>query len=151
MRFCCVKNMGTRRKSREGALQFLFQEDFALEDVKKAEDFESRFEQFCVLYQVNRKARSYMQRLLMGIIDKQEQVDNLIRESATNWRLERIAATDRSLLRIGVYEMAFCDDVPAQVAINEAVEIAKRFASDESPAFINGILDAVAKKNPSSQ
>jgi len=139
--------MGTRRKSREGALQFLFQEDFSLEGLRKTEDFETRFEQFCVLYQVNRQARSYMQSLLMGIIDKQEQVDALIRENAKNWRLERIAATDRSLLRIGVYEMVFCEDVPAQVAINEAVEIAKRFAGDESPAFINGILDAVAKKH----
>jgi len=146
-----VINMGTRRKSREGALQFLFQEDFSLEGLRKTEDFEARFEQFCVLYQVNRKARTYMQSLLLGIIEKQEQVDALIRESAKNWRLERIAATDRSLLRIGVYEMVFCDDVPVQVAINEAVEIAKRFAGDESPAFINGILDAVAKKNESSQ
>lgn len=142
--------MGTRRKSREGVLQFLFQEDFSLQGLRKTEDFEARFEQFCVLYQVNRKARSYMQTLLEGIIDKQEQIDALIRENAKNWRLERIAATDRSLLRIGVYEMVFCDDVPAQVAINEAVEIAKRFAGDESPAFINGILDAVAKKNESA-
>lgn len=142
--------MGTRRKSREGALQFLFQEDFSLEGLRKTEDFEARFEQFCVLYQVNRKARAYMQGLLLGIIEKQEQVDALIRENAKNWRLERIAATDRSLLRIAVYEMVFCDDVPAQVAINEAVEIAKRFAGDDSPAFINGILDAVAKKNDAS-
>lgn len=138
--------MGTRRKSREAALQFLFQDDFSLEGLQKSDDFDERFEKFCVLYQVNRKSRPYMKTLLAGIIEKQKDVDELIRQSAKNWRLERLAATDRSLLRIAVYEMKFRDDVPAQVAINEAVEVAKRFAGDESPSFINGVLDAVSKK-----
>lgn len=138
--------MGIRRASREAALQFLFQDDFSLEGLQKEDDFDDRFENFCVLYQVNRKSRSYMKKLLTGIIDKQTEVDELISSSAKNWRLERLAATDRSLLRIAVYEMKFCEDVPAQVAINEAVEVAKRFAGDESPSFINGVLDAVSKK-----
>ena len=81
--------------------------------------------------------------LLQGIRQNREQIDRLIGQCAKNWRLERIAITDRNLLRIGVFEMLFCEDVPDQVAINEAVEIAKRYGSEESPAFINGILDAV--------
>ena len=70
-------------------------------------------------------------------------IDTLIRESASNWRLERIALTDRNLLRIAVYEMQFSEDAPDQVVINEAVEIAKRYGTEDSPPFINGVLDAV--------
>ena len=69
--------------------------------------------------------------------------DGAIVAHATNWRLERIAATDRNLLRVAIYELMFQEDVPAQVAINEAVEIAKRYGSQDSPSFINGVLDAV--------
>jgi N utilization substance protein B len=138
--------MGTRRLAREAALQFLFQDDFALAEELQGRDFENYFEQFCVLYQVNRKARKYMRVLLQGITDHHKEIDEIIRKSAKNWRLERLAAAERNVLRIGVYEMVFRDDVPAQVAINEAVEIAKRYASHEAPAFVNGILDGVSKK-----
>jgi transcription antitermination protein NusB len=134
--------MGIRRKARESALQFLFQDDFAEADMRRQE-LPERFELFCNLYQVNRKARPYTLELLQGIWQNCGHIDKLISRCAKNWRLERIAITDRNLLRIGVYEMVYCDDVPAQVAINEAVEIAKRYGSEDSPAFINGILDAV--------
>ncbi len=128
-------------------MQFLFQDDFTLQSLEGNDDFEHRFEQFCVLYQINRKSRTYMKSLLTGIIQQRGKIDEMIGRCAKNWRLERLAVTDRSLLRIAVYEMMFCDDVPSQVAINEAVEIAKRFAGDESPAFINGVLDAVSKES----
>ncbi|MDR3629328.1 MAG: transcription antitermination factor NusB [Desulfocapsaceae bacterium] len=134
--------MGIRRKSRESALQFLFQDDFTAEDAVTG-DLQERFDMFCDLYEVSRKARPYTLELLQGIFKNREHVDSLIRQCAKNWRLERIAITDRNLLRIGVFEMLYCDDVPDQVAINEAVEIAKRYGSDESPSFVNGILDAV--------
>lgn len=136
---------GTRRKSREAAMQFLFQEDFSHNE--QDGDFDLRFNQFCVLYQVNRKARAYMRSLLAGIIENQGEIDKIISRCAKNWRLERLAATDRSLLRIAVYEMMFGRKLPPQVVINEAVEIAKRFAGSESPSFINGVLDAVSKQN----
>jgi len=135
--------MGTRRRAREAALQFLFQDDFILEKRTPGEDFETRFTDFCKLYQVNKKARPYMLILLQGTMSHCDRIDQLIEEHAKNWRLPRIAATDRNLLRLAVYEMVYCDDVPDQVAINEALEIAKRFGSLESPAFINGILDSV--------
>ncbi len=137
--------MGTRRKAREAALQFLFQEDFCQENPLDLAELEQRLEIFCSLYQVNRKAREYGAELLEKTLGNREHIDDLIRQSATNWRLERIAYTDRNILRIAVCEMVYCPDVAHQVAINEAVEIAKRFGSDDSPSFINGILDAVHK------
>ncbi|THB70315.1 MAG: transcription antitermination factor NusB [Desulfobulbaceae bacterium] len=133
--------MGTRRKAREATLQFLFQDDF--NDHQSDLEIAERFQQFCGLYQISHKARPYALKLLDGVKKQKEQVDRIISRSAKNWRLERIAVTDRNLLRVGVYEMLFVPDVPDQVAINEAVEIAKRFGSSESPAFINGVLDAV--------
>ncbi len=136
--------MGTRRISREAALQFLYQEDFTLGPEQQfGYDLAERFELFCTLFQVNKKARPYALCLLQGIAEHLARVDQLLAEAASNWRLVRIAATDRNLLRIAIFEMMEMDDVPPQVAINEAVEIAKRFAGEESPKFINGVLDAI--------
>ncbi len=149
--------MGIRRNAREAALQFLFQNDFigtaAADDV----DLDQQFADFCSLYDVQKKARTYACELLHGIAVNSEAVDALIGRNAKNWRLERLDATDRNIMRVAVFEMAFQEDVPPEVAINEAVEIAKRFSADESPAFINGILDSIkaelgagADKNPAS-
>jgi N utilization substance protein B len=136
--------MGTRRNSREAALQFLYQEDFTIgPDQQFGYDLPERFDLFCALFQVNKKARGYALVLLQGITDNIERIDRLIADAASNWRLVRIAATDRNLLRIAIFEMLEMADVPPQVAINEAVEIAKRFAGEDSPKFINGVLDAV--------
>lgn len=136
--------MGTRRSSREIALQFLYQEDFTLGSGQQyGYDLMERFDLFCNLFQVNKKARGYAIELLQGVSSNLERLDLLISEAATNWRLSRIAPTDRNLLRIAVYELLEKKDVPPQVAINEAVEIAKRFAGDDSPKFINGVLDAI--------
>jgi N utilization substance protein B len=134
--------MGTRRKAREAALQFLFQDDFSKENEMNLVDLEDRFELFCQLYEVNKKARPYTLELLRNTIEYRQRIDDLIRQCAKNWRLERITVADRNLLRLGVCEMLYSNDVPHQVAINEAVEIAKRYGTDESPSFINGILDA---------
>ena len=142
--FYLAELMGTRRKAREAALQFLFQDDFLGKGLSsQAEPPDERFAAFSLLYQVNKKARIYGCEILRGVFSHLEQIDAAIGEHATNWRLERIAATDRNLLRIAIYELLFAEDVPAQVAINEAVEIAKRFGTEDSPAFINGVLDAV--------
>jgi N utilization substance protein B len=136
--------MGTRRISREAALQFLYQEDLTIGPGDQyGYDLPERFEMFCSLFQINKKARPYAMELLQGITADIERIDELIREAATHWRIERISPTDRNLIRIAAYEMLDKKDVPPQVAINEAVEIAKRFAGDDSPKFINGVLDAV--------
>jgi N utilization substance protein B len=139
--------MGTRRASREIALQFLYQEDFTIgKDQQHGYDLDDRFELFCNLFQANKKAREYALLLLRGICSDIERLDRLIGETAINWRISRIAPTERNLLRIAVYEMLEMVDVPPEVAINEAVEIAKRFAGDDSPKFINGILDSIKSK-----
>ena len=136
--------MGVRRKAREAALQFLFQEDFSVDGGSlRKEDLTERFTTFCSIYQVNRQARPYGLELVEGIVAAQQKIDDLISQAASNWRLSRLAATDRNILRLAVYEMISENEIPDQVAINEAVEIAKRFAGDESPSFINGVLDAV--------
>ncbi|TKB08751.1 transcription antitermination factor NusB [Desulforhopalus sp. IMCC35007] len=136
--------MGIRRISRETALQFLYQEDFTITQGQEfGYDLEERFDLFCTLFQVNKKAKSYALSLLKGICPRLDEIDSQISKAASNWRLSRIAATDRNLLRIAVYEIIYGDNVPAEVAINEVVEIAKKFAGEESPKFINGILDAI--------
>ena len=104
--------MGTRRKSREATLQFLFQDDFTGHGDTDEQLFVERFEQFCALYQVSRKARPYAFELLQGIRSRINEIDAAITSHATNWRLERIAGMDRNLLRIGIFELLYTDDVP---------------------------------------
>ncbi|AGF78570.1 NusB antitermination factor [Desulfocapsa sulfexigens DSM 10523] len=135
--------MGIRRKSREAVLQFLFQDDFKGFEAGFDQDLANRFVDFCSLYDVQKKARPYALELLEGVYVRRADVDSVIKKHASNWRLERIDLTDRNVLRIAVYEMIYCDDVPPEVAINEAVEIAKRFGTGDSPSFVNGVLDAV--------
>jgi len=138
--------MGVRRKSREAVLQFLFQDDFKGFEAGSEKHLEQRFADFCSLYDVQKKARPYAVELLEGVYCKRPEIDAAISRHASNWRLERIDVTDRNILRIAVYEMLHKSDVPPEVSINEAVEIAKRFCGDDSPPFINGILDAIKAK-----
>jgi len=132
--------MGTRRKSRELALQALYQEELA----GQAGLWD--FEEFCVHFQVNKKAIPYAIKLLQGVQEKRADINQLISRYAENWRLERMSIIDRNILRLAVYELYFQDDVPTSVAINEAVEIAKRYSTDDSGPFINGILDGMARE-----
>ena len=83
---------------------------------------------------------------MRGVSDELEAVDDSIRKASTNWRLERMARVDRNLLRLALYELKYADDVPAKVAINEAIEIAKKFGTKESSRFINGLLDRIHKE-----
>ena len=109
------------------------------------EDIQERFTLFCGLFQISKKGRPYALELLQQTMVNKNRIDDLIAQAAVNWRLPRIAAADRNVLRLAVCEMLYIDDVPDEVAINEALEIAKRFGGDESPSFINGVLDAVRK------
>jgi N utilization substance protein B len=81
--------------------------------------------------------------LIAGVREHQPRIDELIKEVAENWRLDRMAAIDRNILRLGAYEVLFCPEVPAKVAINEALELAKRYSTAQSSRFVNGILDRV--------
>jgi N utilization substance protein B len=86
-------------------------------------------------------ARALAERIVRGVIGERAEVDALLQSASRNWRLERMARVDRNLLRLGAWELLRAPEVPAKVAINEAIEIAKRFGTAESPAFVNGILD----------
>jgi len=135
--------MGTRRKSRELALQALYQGEQAGQNGLLV------FEEFCAHFQVNKKSIPYAKKLLDGVQEKADAINQLISKYAENWRLERMSVIDRNILRLAVYEVYFQDDVPISVAINEAVEIAKRYSTDDSGPFINGILDSMAKEEAS--
>ena len=107
------------------------------------------FEEFCDHFQVNKKSIPYAKKLLDGVQEKADAINQLISKYAENWRLERMSVIDRNILRLAVYEVHYQDDVPTSVAINEAVEIAKRYSTDDSGPFINGILDSMAKEEAS--
>jgi len=135
--------MGTRRKSRELALQALYQGELA------GQNGFLDFEEFCAHFQVNKKAIPYAKKLIDGVRENGDVLNQLISKFADNWRLERMSLIDRNILRLAVYEMHYQEDVPVSVAINEAVEIAKRYSTDDSGPFINGILDAMVKEEAS--
>ena len=139
--------MAIRRRARETALQFLFQEEMA-QAVEPLDDLLTRFEPFCRLYEVPKKSRAYALEILQGVAEHGERIDTLLSASGSSWRLSRLSGVERNLLRVAVYEMAVRDDVPPQVAINEAIEIARRYGGDEAPAFVNGVLDAVRRDLP---
>jgi len=129
--------MGARREGREAAVQFLYQRD--LNVGANAETVEDFWE----LRPAAKKVREFGMAIAEGVLAHQADIDERIRQAASNYDLHRIAAVDRNILRIAIYEMLFCPDVPPVVSINEAIEIAKRFGSDESGRFVNGILDRI--------
>jgi transcription antitermination protein NusB len=133
--------MGRRRKAREVALQFLYQLD-----LHGAADPEPFADEFWARHPVDRETREFAEALVRGTKQNQEKVDQLIGQCAENWDLERMAVVDRNLLRVAVYELLWQPDVPAKVAINEAIEIAKKFGTSESSRFVNGVLDRVHRE-----
>ena len=143
--------MGLRRKSRVLALQFLFSHDFQGEDAG-VDAFATEFDLFCEAFsselfgpsaEAAKKALPYAMHLVQGIFSQLTEIDTLLAEHSHNWRVVRMSSVDRNILRIAVFEMQSGKDAPAQVVINEALEIAKRYSVQDSVPFINGILDAV--------
>jgi transcription antitermination protein NusB len=88
----------------------------------------------------------FARQLVIGTVDHVEQIDEIIRRHAEHWRLDRMATVDRNLLRLAVYEFLYGKETPKTVVINEAIEIARRFSAQESPQFINGVLDSIKKE-----
>ncbi len=131
--------MGNRRKARELALNALFQGEMT------ATSAVENFPLLCENFEINKKAIPYGRELVYGITDKRDELDAKIEESAVNWRVSRMSVLDRNIIRLASYEMMFKEDVPPRVAIDEAIELAKRYCAEDSPGFINGILDAILK------
>ncbi|HXO19469.1 MAG TPA: transcription antitermination factor NusB [Thermoanaerobaculia bacterium] len=164
--------VGKRRTAREMAVQMLYQCDlggsapaqvFASFDLalylaqetarekKKAGQRAGASEAERADYARRRKrvedAFRYAQALVDGTVENREQIDGLIRGQADNWRLERMPAVDRNILRLAVYEMLFETDIPKLVVVDEAIELAKKFGSEQSGRFVNGLLDGLLKQH----
>jgi N utilization substance protein B len=133
------KSSGTRHKARECALQMLFAADLVHDECKPlTEHYWKELGETTI----DDKTRDFANSLVCGTLKNREQIDDRIRTRAEHWRIERMAIVDRNVLRLAVYEFLF-QDTPDTVAINEALEIARRFSTYEATQFINGILDAI--------
>jgi N utilization substance protein B len=139
--------MKHRTRSREVALQYLYQVDITSSHTEDA--LSAFFDHFVD----NEDLVPYAREIVNGVCTHLVQIDDLIERASENWKVSRMSATDRNILRIATYELAFRNDVPYKVVINEAIEIAKRFGSSKFPSFANGVLDRVwsgiAKDAPS--
>ena len=157
--------MGQRRRSREVALQVLYQLDMT--GVSPEEGISLYFDHFTVHQKSDpetdedstlpspdgnmkpwsqdslRAARPFAELLVQGVCLHREEIDGWIGSASENWRLDRMSVVDRNILRIAIYEMSYCEDIPPKVSINEAIDLAKRFSGQDSGPFINGVLDQV--------
>ena len=100
-------------------------------------------ERFCENFNLPQKARPFFLQLVNGVLAAQPQIDILIEKYSKNWKVQRMACVDRNVMRVAVFEMLFCPDIPPKVSINEAIDVAKKFGTEESGAFINGIVDRI--------
>jgi len=133
--------MAGRRKGRELALQMLFQWDFSKEAYSEVQD------SFWTLHQeADDDVRSFSDRLVEGTIENIEIIDALLAGHAEHWRLPRMPAVDRNILRMATFELLHETETPCTVVINEALEVARKFSTHESILFINGILDSIRKE-----
>jgi transcription antitermination protein NusB len=129
--------MGTRRQARELAMQALFYMDM------QKDASEEMLEHFCGCFCASKKSRPFLIKLVNGVIGNKGQIDALVERFSQNWKINRMSCVDRNVMRIAVYEMLYCDDIPPKVSINEAVDIGKKFGTQDSGAFINGIMDSI--------
>ena len=130
---------GRRRRSRELALQLLYQNDLA---GTPAEEMFQRTDEY-----LNAKpdVQEYASRLVLGTLSRRDELDAKLAERSEHWRLGRMPAVDRTLLRLALFELLYEDDTPDAVVIDEAVEIAKKFSTPSSGPFVNGVLDAIRR------
>ena len=135
--------MGKRREGREAAVQFLYQDDLNKCD---AAGLPAALEDFWALRESAARTREFAIELINGVIANHEAIDDRIKKVAANYELHRIAPVDRNILRVASYEMIYTSEVPPVVCINEAIEIAKRFGSEDSGRFVNGILDKLKEE-----
>jgi N utilization substance protein B len=131
--------MGKRRKARESTLQILFQLEFNDSDAEKA------FQLFWKDKKATKEVKEYCRWLIKGVISHQESIDRSIQSVSEHWRLSRMPVVDRNILRMAVFELLYEEDVAPAVIINEAIEIAKKYSSEQAAMFINGVLDTLRK------
>ena len=137
--------MGKRRRSREIALQFLYQYDSQRETCLEDSEIKQQINLFWSAKNasVNEDVREFATVLITGSCENMEGIDRIISKYSKHWRLSRMPTIDRNILRMAIYELAYLRNIPPPVTINEAVELAKKFGTEESGSFINGILDRI--------
>ncbi len=132
--------MGQRRFSRELALKFLYQFEF------NEADFDDQMASFIERTSCKEEVKAFMEELVSKVLSHMEEIDGILKKYSEHWALDRMTVIDRNTLRLGVCELFYSQTIPPKVVINEAVEIAKKYGSEESPDFINGILDKIFKE-----
>ncbi len=132
--------MGYRRKGRELALQALYQLEVT------GEQSPATIQAFLRHFEAAEQATAFAQSLLLGVLERREEIDRLIGEASQHWRVERLSKIDLNVLRMATYELMATPEVPVNVVLDEAIEIARRFGSGESAVFVNGVLDAIAER-----
>ncbi len=130
--------MGVRRRSRELAMQVLFYIDMSRNDSKEM------LELYCDNFSISKEILPFFLKLVNGVVHARSEIDSIIERFSSNWKISRMSCVDRNIMRIAVYELLFCHDIPSKVSINEAIDIGKKFGTEESGAFINGILDSIS-------
>jgi len=133
--------MGIRRQSRICALQLLFQWDIHGSTEHWLADYWTQ-------HPAASDVREFAEQIVEGVMARHDEIDALLGKLAANWTIARMPIVDRNILRMGLYELLWLPDVPAKVTMNEAIELAKQFADDETKRFVNGILDKVLKDDP---
>jgi N utilization substance protein B len=129
--------MGSRRNARELALQALFSMDMN-------RDFsDEMLERFCGHFPPAVSIGPFFMQLVNGVVALMPRIDPLIEQHSKHWKLERMSCVDRNIMRIAVFEILSCEDIPPKVTINEAIDIAKKYGTEDSGAFINGIIDSI--------
>lgn len=131
--------MRKRTKARECALQILY----AI-DINKADNNQT-IADYWQFHQEDDIVKRFATDLVGGTVEKQQNIDGLIKRYTDNWRIERMAVIDRNIIRMATFELLFTEDIPPKVAINEAVELAKKYGDEESGRFVNGVLDKINK------
>jgi N utilization substance protein B len=132
--------MGARRKARELVLQMLYQHDMS------GNDPDMIIDTFDDLQKSKPNTRDFATKIFRGTVDNLSEIDGMIQAQADNWRLSRMAVVDRNIIRMSIYEFLHESSTPKLVVIDEAIEIAKRFGTEKSSQFINGILDGILKR-----
>ncbi len=126
-----------RRRSRESALQVLYQWDLTRQDSQKGLDH------FKEHFSLKEESDPFLEQIVRGVLTHWKEIDRLIEHYSENWRLDRIAPIDHTILRIAIFELLYCEEIPPKVALNEAVDLGKQYGSENSGRFINGILDRI--------
>ncbi|MBF0492817.1 MAG: transcription antitermination factor NusB [Deltaproteobacteria bacterium] len=131
--------MGNRRKAREAALQLLYPIDLGKFSPQEL------FPLFWKNQAEEEGTRDFTEHLVLGVTHNLKEIDELLEKHSTHWKLSRMSIVDRNILRMAVYEILYCEDIPKSVTLNEAIDIGKKFGTEDSGAFINGVLDNLAK------